>query len=405
MTTLRARLLSPASPDTLTYVPDGVVVIDDHGRITEVSAYDGRPVDEDLRPDVLMPGFVDAHVHYPQTRIVGAATGPLLEWLDRSAFPEEMRFAARGHAEAVAETFCDRLAAAGTTLALAYGPVYADATDALLAEADRRGLRLIAGPVLMDEHCPPELTVPADRALPALDALADRWHGHDGDRLQVAAIPRFALCCSRELMAGAGELAARRGLLVSTHLSENPEECRVARERFGAADYLSIYEDAGLVHDRSVYAHCIHLSDDEWDRFTAAGAVVAHCPDSNAFLGSGHMPIAEALQRGARVTLGSDVAGGRSFRIPRAISSAYDNALAVGAEVSPARLLWWATRGGALALGAHTVGKLEVGFDADLTCVACPPWAEREDEVVGWCLFDADAPPVRGTWVRGRRVR
>lgn len=403
MPVYRARLLTPIDADLVRFLDDALIEVDGTGRIADVRPPDGTPVDEDLRPGVLVPGFVDAHVHFPQTRIVGAASGPLLQWLDRSTFPEESRFADRHHAERIAEVFCANLAASGTTFAFVYGSVHAEATQILFAALDRWGLRAIAGPVLMNDDCPPDLIVHPTEALAAVEALADRWNGHDG-RLQVAVIPRFALSCTPQMLLGAGDLARRRRLWTSTHLAETLDECAIAVKRSGAPDYLAVYEQAGLVHDRSVFAHCIHLSDSEWDRLAAAKAVVAHCPDSNAFLGSGHMPVMEPVRRGIPIAIGSDVAAGRSFRIPRILSSAWDNARAVGAEITPERLLWWGTRGGALALGEPRVGLIEHGYEADMALFELPEWVSTGDEALGWLLFDHDAPRPRRTWVRGRVV-
>lgn len=403
MTTLRTRLLTPIDATCARYLDDAVVVIAG-GRIEHVGPYDGRRVDEDLRPGVMLPGFVDSHVHYPQTRIVGSASGPLLQWLERSTFPEEARFADPAHARQIAETFATALASAGTTLAFVYGPVFPAASEVLLEVLERRGMRAVVGPVLMDAHSPDALSLPPDEALPALDALASRWHGRDSGRLQVAAIPRFALSCSEAMLRGAAEVADARGLWVSTHLSESPEECRVACERFGARDYLRIYERAGLVHDRSLFAHCIHLSADEWGRMADAGAVVAHCPDSNDFLGSGGMPVGTVLEHEIPLSIGTDVAAGRSFRVPRILASAYDNGLRQGVTLDPRTLLWWGTRGGALALGHAGVGAVEPGMEADLVLLDLPPWAESEDDVLAWALFHHDAPPPRRTWIRGRVV-
>lgn len=402
MPRFRARLLTPVSPDQALYLEDALVEVE-AGRLVRVEPWDGGLADQDLRPGLLAPGFVDAHLHFPQTRIVGAATGPLLAWLARSTYPEEQRFAEPSHAEAVARIFLTATAAAGTTLALAYGSVHPAATHALLAEADRRGLRLIAGPVLMDENCPEALRLPVDRAIPALEELAETWHGKDG-RLEVAVVPRFAVSCSMPLMAAAGELARRRGLWATTHLSESPAECDSATTHFGTADYLAVYEAAGLVHERSIFAHCIHLSQSEWDRFAAAGAVVAHCPDSNFFLGSGRMPVAEVRGRGIPVAMGTDVAAGRSFRVPRILSSAYDNALATGVELDPRQLLWWGTRGGALALQHEHVGALQAGLEADMALYELPEWVDTEDEALAWLIFDHDAPRPLKTWVRGEVV-
>ncbi|TVQ94951.1 MAG: guanine deaminase [Deltaproteobacteria bacterium] len=405
MPSYRARLLTPdpdAGSGAVRYLDDALIRTAD-GRFETVAPYRGEIVDHDLRPSILLPGFIDSHVHLPQTRIVGSASGPLLEWLDQSTFPEEQRFADTAHAAVVSRAFAAALAAAGTTLSFVYTSVHPSAAEQAAQALSERGLRAIVGPVLMDEHSPAPLCLPADRALPALEALAERWHGHD-DRIEIAVIPRFALSCSAELMRRAGELARRRGLWVSTHLAENPAECAAAEARFEARDYLSIYEDLGLVHEKSLYAHCIHLSDAAWDRFAEAGAIVAHCPDSNDFLGSGGMPIRAVLDRGIGLTLGTDIAAGRSFRVPTIASRAFDNALRQGHSVSPGTLLWWATRTAALALHRPDLGAVHPGLQADFVLLDVPEWVESADEALAWTFFYADAPPPRGTWVRGERV-
>ena len=399
---IRGRVLTPTSPESMSFIDDALIGIDG-GTFTRVAPYDGRPVHLDLRPGVLLPGFVDAHVHFPQTRIIGSASGPLLQWLERSTFPEEARFADGAYAQDVAREFVDRTFRAGTTLSMVYSSVHAAAADALLDELHRRGGRAIVGPVWMDAHSPEALVVPTDAAVASLEGLIDAWHGRD-DRLQLAVIPRFALSCSAEMLRAAGRLAQQRGLWVSTHLAETTDECRVACERFGTHDYLQVYEDAGLVHDRSVFAHCIHLSDGEWNRLAAAGAVVAHCPDSNRFLGSGGMPIADALTRGIPVAMGSDVAAGRSFQVPRALSVAYDNALHRGTPVSLARLLWLGTRGGALALRHPQVGAIAEGLAADMTLHEVPWWVTDAEGVLASVLFDHDRPGPAATWVAGVKV-
>ncbi len=402
---LRARILGSASPHEVRWLPDAVVVVDGDGRLEAVELYDGRPVDEDLRAEGLMtPGFVDAHLHFPQLRIIGAASGPLLPWLQRSVFPEEARFADEEHARIVAAELCDSLRSAGTTLSMIYGSAHPRASEVLLEALEAAGQRAIVGPVLMDRGAPEDVLLAAEPALEALETLAGTWHGRDGGRLRVAAVPRFALSCSPELLRGAGALAERLDLPVTTHLSENLEECRATSEAFGADDYLSVYEDAGLTRPGAVFAHCIHLSDGEWDRFAAAGCVVAHCPDSNDFLGSGGMPVARVATRQIGIALGSDVAAGRTLSMPHVASRAFDNGLRQGVRLPRELLLWWAARVAALALGEARVGALKPGLEADLVLWPLEGPLPTPERALERLLFDHDRGPARRVWVRGREL-
>jgi len=401
---LRGRLLAPHAEDPrFELVDDALIRIDDAGRIASVEP---APPDCDVHETwpgaVILPGFVDAHVHYPQTRVIGSASGPLLPWLQSSVFPEEARFADPDYATAVAEEFCDQLLAQGTTLAAIYSSCHPAATDTLLATLDRRGLRGITGVTLMDRAAPDEITLAADLALAANADLVERWHGHDDGRLGVSLIPRFAISCTSELMRGAASQADEHTLLVQTHISENVDEIDQTRALFpDSADYLGVYEDHGLASPRLVLAHGVHLTDDEWIRIAKQDLVVAHCPDSNFFLGSGCMPLRRALDAGIRVALGTDVGAGRSFSLRRIAASAYDASLVLGAPVEPETLLWLATRGGARALGqGERLGCVAEGYDADFAIVDAPMSTSKAG------LFDAlifrhDAGPVRSTVVRG----
>lgn len=405
---LRGRLLCPhADAPRVTRIADGLVEIGDDGRIAAVGpAPADCEVPESFPGAVLLPGFVDAHVHFPQTRVIGSASGPLLPWLERSVFPEEARFAERCYAAAVAWEFCEALVRQGTTCAAVYASSHPAATEILFAELERRGLRALVGLTLMDRGAPPGLLLAAGPALAACEALAERWHGRDGGRLQFCVTPRFALSCTPELLRGAGRLAEARGLPVQTHLSENTAELAATAAAFPAArDYLGVYEDHGLCGPRSLFAHCIHVSAGEWDRLASAGAAVAHCPDSNFFLGSGCMRLRAATERRVRVGLGTDVGAGRTFSLRQVMASAYDASLIVGAPVPAEELLWHATRGGAAALGlGAALGCLAPGFDADLVAIDAPELAADA------ALFDAlafrrDAGPARAVYVRGRLLR
>ncbi|MDP2306950.1 MAG: guanine deaminase [Pseudomonadota bacterium] len=401
---VRGRLLQPHPTEPrFTLVPDALVRIDAAGTFSSVEP---APPDCDIPETwpgaVLLPGFVDAHLHFPQTEILGSASGPLLPWLQTSVFPEESRFGDRSYAERVAATFCGAMLRQGTTLAGIYSSSHPIATEVLFEELDRRGLRALTGVTWMNRGAPPALLRGTGEALAATESLVERWDGRDG-RLRVCVTPRFALSCDAEMLRAAGEVAGRHGLWVQTHLSENPDELKFTAEAYpGASDYLAIYEDFGLVNERSILAHCIHLSDGEWARLAARGAVVAHCPDSNFFLGSGCMPLARALGEGVRVALGTDVGAGRTFSLRRVAASAYDASLVVGAPVAPEVLLWLATRGGALALGAgDQVGCLAPGYEADLVAIEAPDGLAMTP-LIDALLFRHDAGPALATVIRGR---
>ena len=411
---IRARILTPLADGSTRFLPDGVLHLDG-ARIGAVEAWDPSSLSQprvheagpllDLRHCVLVPGFVDTHVHYPQTRVIGSASGPLLDWLKRTVFPEEARFRDGNYARAVAAELTGRLLAAGTTTAAIFSSSSPHATDTLFAALDAAGLRGLAGLTLMDRACPDALSLPAEEALAACERLIARWHGHDAGRLGFAITPRFALSCSRPLLEGAARIARAHGLLIQTHIAENPAEgVAVLEAHPWARDYLGVYEETGLIGPRTLLAHAIHLSPSEWDRAAAAGAAVAHCPDSNFFLGSGRMRLVEARDRGIRVGLGSDVAAGRSFDMRRAMAHAYDNALCLGERMTPAALLRLATLGGAEALGLDGVtGSLEAGKEADFVALRLPEYATDEEAILGLIAF-ADVGRVERVFVRGRAV-
>lgn len=387
---------------TLQWWDDALVEIGDDGRITAIGP---APRDSAIAPShpgcVLMPGLVDVHVHYPQTRVLGSASGPLLQWLDRTVFPEEARFAEQRYANAVADEFCDALVAQGTTCAAIYGSSHRVAADVMFETLARRGLRATFGPALMDRGAPPSVLRDVGAAMADCNALVERWHDHDRGRLRMSIVPRFALSCTPELLRRAGELAEIHGLWIQTHIAENRDELTATAAAFpDAADYLAVYESYGLVGARTILAHCIWLSPSEWDRVAHAKSTVAHCPDSNFFLGSGHMAMRRATERGIAVGLGTDVGAGRSFSVRRIAAAAYDNALIVGEPVGADEWIWHATQGGARALGLdHTIGRLAVGLDADVIAVPLD-----EDAGADGLVFRHDAPPVAATYVRGCKL-
>jgi guanine deaminase len=406
---LRGRMLCPrADEPRVDLIADGLLVIDAAGRIASAGPAPADCEEPESYPGaVLVPGFVDAHVHFPQTRILGSASGPLLPWLERSVFPEEARFAEARYAAAVAWEFCEQLVRHGTTCAAIYSSSHPIAAELLFTELERRGLRGTVGLTLMDRGAPPELLLAAGPALAACEALVASWHGRDQGRLRFCVTPRFALSCTPALLRGAGELAERHALPVQTHLAENHDEISATARAFpGAKDYLDVYEEHGLCGPRSLFAHCIHLSEGAWDRMAVRGAAVAHCPDSNFFLGSGCMHLGAPTSRGLRVGLGTDVGAGRSVSLRQVMAGAHDAALSVGARVGPEALLWHATRGGARAMGLEaTLGCLAPGYEADVVALDVPDYVQGEAALLDAIAFRRDAGAVRATLVRGRVLR
>lgn len=334
---------------------------------------------------ILAPGFIDLHVHYPQTDVIGSPAEGLLPWLEHYTFPHEARFADGAYAAAVARFFLDELARNGVTTALTFATSHPASVDALFTEAQRRGLRLITGKVLQDRHSPDGVRDQTEQSLLDTEALIRRWHGVD--RLGYAITPRFAPSCSEAQLRGAGELAAHHpDVWVQSHVAENRDEIAWARALFpDSRSYLSIYDDHGLMRERAVYAHCIHFSEADRSLMRSRGAVAAVCPTSNLFLGSGFFDFAAADRAGFGYGLASDVGGGTSFSPFRTLLAAYEvgreGHAKPGLSLAPERLWWLHTAGAARALGLDgVVGNLQPGCEADFVVLdpkATPLLARR----------------------------
>jgi guanine deaminase len=316
----------------------------------------------DLTGGLVLPGFVDTHVHFPQVRIIGGLGLPLLDWLDRVALPEEARMADTAYAATVAGEFVRGLASAGTTSALVFGAHFGPAVDLLFEEASRTGLRITSGLVVSDRVLRPDLLTTPARAHAESLALADRWHGVGHNRYAV--IPRFSLSCSEELLAACGAVLAEvPGALFTSHVNENPREIAEVSALCGT-HYVGSYDRHGLCGPRSVLAHDVHPTDAELELLAARGTSVAHCPTSNAALGSGLFPLARHVQHGVRVALGSDVGAGTGFSLLKEGLQAYFAQQLLGPDglpLTPAHLLHLATAAGARALGHDEAGDLSVG--------------------------------------------
>jgi len=395
-------------------VRDGIVVaVGDFAAVQ--AANPGEPVD-DLTPGILVPGFVDTHVHYPQIRAIGGLGMPLLDWLDKCALPEECRLGEQEYAELLAGEFLDRLLHSGTTSALVFGSHFAGAMEALFAGADARGVNLTSGLVLSDRILPEPLLTTTERALSESAELIARWHGRG--RLRYAVTPRFSLSASDDVLAACGELMGE-DVWFTSHINENPAEIETVAHLFpGSRDYLDTYDRHGLVNERTVLAHNVHASDAELDRMGAQGAWAAHCPTSNAALGSGLFPLRRHVERGVGVALGSDVGAGTGLYIPKEGLQAYFMQQLLGdtgLTLAPPHLLYLATRAGARALGIdHRVGDFSPGKEFDAVLWQAPHnsdldvnlrYAVDASDALARIFALATPADVHGVWLRGERVR
>lgn len=330
---------------------------------------------EHLPGRLIAPGFVDLHIHYPQTDVIGSPAEGLLPWLERYTFPHEARFSDPVYAAEVARFFLDELQRNGVTTALAFATSHPASVNALMSEAQARGVRLVAGKVLQDRHSPDGVRDHTEQSLIDTEALIQRWHGKG--RLGYAITPRFAPSCSDAQMRGAGELAAKYpDVWVQSHVAENVDEIRWVRELYPQArSYLSVYGDFGLLRERAIYAHCIHLDEEDRALMRSTGAAAAVSPTSNLFLGSGFFDYASAVRAGFKFGLASDVGGGTSFSPFRTMLAAYEvgrasatggGAAKKGISMAPSHLWWQHTAGAASALGLDgVVGNLAPGCEAD----------------------------------------
>ena len=348
----------------------GVQVVQAAGAYSAVAPqYPGVPT-EHLPGRILAPGFVDMHIHYPQTDVIGAPAEGLLPWLENYTFPHEKRFSAPDYAAGVASFFIAELLRNGVTTALTFATSHPTSVHALFAEAQKHHMRLITGKVLQDRHSPDGVRDETEQSLVDTETLIQQWHGVD--RLGYAITPRFAPTSTPAQLRGAGELAAKYpDVWVQSHVAENLGEVAWARELFPeSASYLATYADFGLMRERAVYAHCIHFDDTDRALMRETGAVAAISPTSNLFLGSGFFDYAGADRIGFGYGLASDVGGGTSFSPFHTMLAAYyvgrEGQTKTGLSLSPQQLWWQHTAGAAQALGlGGVVGNLQPGCEAD----------------------------------------
>ncbi|WP_341663833.1 guanine deaminase [Vibrio sp.] len=354
------------------FFEDGLLVIED-GHIINIGDAEKLlknlpnkiPVKE-YENKLITSGFIDTHIHYPQTEIIASYGDQLLDWLENYTFPEEIRFSDPEYARQIARLFFYQLMSNGTTTALVFGTVHKQSVDIFFEEAQKRHLRMIAGKVLMDRNAPDELTDTPKSAYQDSKALIEKWHNKD--RLLYAVTPRFAPTSSPEQLKMAGKLLKEfPSVYLHTHLSENLREIDWVQELFPErAGYLDVYDHYGLLHKRSVFAHGVHLSDHECQRLADTHSSVAFCPTSNLFLGSGLFKLAKLENYQVRIGMGTDVGAGTSFSLLHTMNEAYKVMQLQQKKLHPLKSLYLATLGGARALHLENkIGNLEVGKEAD----------------------------------------
>lgn len=409
-----------AIEDSYRYFADGLLVVEDGiiqavGDAAQLLGTLGADVELVEYTDALItPGFIDTHIHLPQTGMIGAYGEQLLDWLNTYTFPCERQFEDPAHCAQVADIFLAELLRNGTTTALVFGSVHKQSVEALFSAAERLNLRLIAGKVMMDRNAPDYLVDTPESGYADSKALIERWHGKG--RLNYAVTPRFAPTSSPEQLALAGQLLSEYpGLYMQTHISENLQEIEWVKALFPERKhYLDVYDHFQLLGERSVFAHGVHLCDDQCARLAQSGSAIAFCPTSNLFLGSGLFDLPKAERHKVNVGLGTDVGGGTSFSILQTLNEAYKVMQLQGTRLTPFKSLYLATLGGARALRLEDkVGSLQPGNEADFVVLdynATPllsyrlKQAKNIEEILFVLMTLGDDRVVRQTWSAGRLV-
>lgn len=409
-------------PSAIQYLEDGLLVIE-KGEIVELVPADkaetiglGLELNKaiQLQDKLLVPGFIDTHVHAPQMEVVASYGAQLLDWLEKYTFPAEMRFAEPEFAEFATQEFLDLLLKNGTTTAMVFSTSHEQATDALFRAADQRQMCLIAGKVLMDRNAPQALLDNPQSGYEACRRLIEKWHGKG--RLAYAVTPRFSVTSTPEQLQKAGELMKETdGLYMQTHLSENIAEINAVKRLFPKAEnYLDTYDAHGLCSERSFFAHGIHLEDAEIVRLNESGSRVAFCPSSNLFLGSGLFDWRKLEDAGIQISLATDVGGGLKLSMLNTLSEAYKVCQLQNMSLEPMKAFYSITLGNALSLGLQDrIGNLCPGSDADFL-ILDPSSHTSLDKRLRSCTSIAeewfaymmlgDERVVSETWVAGEQI-
>jgi guanine deaminase len=408
------------TPDAFHWHEDGLLIVDGD-KIHAAGDYaalaptlpEGVTV-HDYRGKLIMPGFIDTHLHFPQTDMIASPAPSLLPWLETYTFPTERQFGDQAHAREVAEFFLDELLRCGTTTAMVYCTVHKESVDAFFDASEARNLRMVAGKILMDRHCPDFLCDTAEAGARDSEDLIRKWHKRG--RSLYAITPRFAPTSSEAQLQLAGELAAAYpDTFIQTHVSENHAECAWVRELYPKSrSYLDVYDSHGLMRERAMFGHCIWLDDTDFARMAATGASAAICPTSNFFLGSGLFDFEKADAARVNLSLATDVGGGTSFSMLQTMNEAYKVARLKGSYLPAARMFYLATLGAARSMQLEgSIGSFAPGAEADFIVLdpACTPLLARRtercanlEELLFVLALLGDDRAIQATYAAGRKV-
>lgn len=399
---------------------DGLLIVED-GKVKAAGDYaalhatlPAGAVVHDYSGKLLMPGFIDTHIHYPQTDMIASPSEGLLPWLETYTFPSERQFEDSTHAAGVADFFLDELLRCGTTTAMVYCSVHPQSVDAFFAASEQRGLRMVAGKVMMDRNCPDFLRDTAETSARDTEALIQRWHKRG--RSLYAITPRFAPTSTERQLQLAGELAAAYpDTYIQTHVSENEAECAWVRELFpNSRSYIDVYDSYGMMRPRAMYGHCIWLNEHDRRRMAETQSAAAICPTSNLFLGSGLFDFERADEAGVLLSLATDVGAGTSFSMLQTMNEAYKVARLKGSYLPALRMFYLATLGAARSMQLEgTIGNFAAGAEADFIVIdpQATPLLQRRtarssslEELLFALALLGDDRAIAATYAAGRQV-
>ena len=401
MKNILCNIVNPISPEEIQFLPKQVISIEESkiSAITSLPEFQGR-IDEDRSNEYALPGFIDLHTHLSQYYIRGLYEPALLPWLNKYVFPEEERSKNIEYAEKLSRDFFSAMLKTGTTTCVIYTAPFFSACDMAFEIAKETGIRALIGMTMMDMNCPENLPQNSHKTLEESILLYEKWHGKNA-KLDYIFTPRFAPTCSLELMKEVAKYAIEHNAWIQTHLSENKEEIEMVKEIFGYKSYTEVYQKAGLLTQHSIFAHCIHLGDEEIKMLAENKCKIAHCPDSNFFLKSGEFPLQKIEEAGIEYGLGSDVGAGTSLNM--LYHTKMMNYRQSDYPVLPAKALYHITLGSAKLLGVDKIiGSLEIGKEADIVFLKPPLNYPLKNNGISQLVFCGQEFSLTETLVAGR---